>query len=33
MAHADNNSLFIDTNLDTHFAIIVSHSDTISDLR
>ena len=29
----DINTLFIDTNLDTHLAMIVSGTDTVSDLK
>ncbi|KAJ6721969.1 hypothetical protein OIU85_025003 [Salix viminalis] len=30
---ADSNTVFIDTTLDTHLALIVSASDTVSDLK
>lgn len=26
-------TVFIDTNLDTHLAVIISHSDTVSDIK
>jgi hypothetical protein len=30
---SQNNVMFVDTSLDTHFALLVSDSDTVSDLK
>lgn len=30
---SQNNVVFVDTSLDTHLALLVSDSDTVSDLR